>query len=249
MRLLAIAFAMVASIVLGACSPPTTEVSAPFLTQQESYIMAPVDNSGSDVIRSCNRKDGSGVLMSFDDSGTPEQVSAILDRLAQHEAQAAFFPTGEWALEHLDLVERMRQDGHIVGSHTHSHARLGELSTNNPDEFYAEIYPLENVTNTDPMWLRPPYEDGAYDEMVAERLTEKDVQLCTWTVDTHDWSGDTVDKMMARLTRGDEFSPQPLGEDSVILMHLQGEYTVELIDAIMAHLDQSGLEVAPLPKK
>lgn len=207
--------------------------------------MAPVDNDDISAIRQCHRRPGSGVLMSFDDQGTPEQVGTILDRLRTHHAQAAFFPTGEWAVENLGLIDRMRREGHIVGNHTRTHARLGELSQNDPDAFYGEIYPLENVANTSPMWLRPPYEDGAYDPAVAERLTEKDVQLCTWTVDTHDWDGSSVDQVMDRLARGDEFSPEPLARDGVILMHLQGRHTPELIDAIMAHAAGNDLPVAP----
>ncbi len=206
--------------------------------------MAAVDNDGIPSIRTCHRDPGSGVLMSFDDHGTPEQVGAILDRLRAHHAQAAFFPTGEWAMANLSLIERMRQDGHIVGHHTLTHARLGALSQDDPDGFYREVYPLENVSNTSPLWLRPPYEDGAYDGRVAARLADKATQLCTWTADTRDWDGSSVAQIMARLANGDEFSPEPLGPDGIVLMHMQGDHTPALIDAIMAHLDAHDLPVA-----
>lgn len=180
------------------------------------------------------------MLISFDDSGTAGQVDAILDELKENNMRAAFFPTGNWAIENLDLIERMKEEGRIVGNHTQTHARLGELVDTDIDEFYSEIYPLEGVANTDPMLLRHPYEDGAYDEDVAEKLTDKDIQGCTWTADTHDWDGSTVDEMIDRLESGDEYT-QPVGIDGVVLAHMSGAHSPELIDALADHLTESGI--------
>lgn len=253
-RIFAIATTLVAAIMLVGCATITDSVayttgdnlSDSVNTPRVVHALKPVDNSNSEVIRSCNREPGSGVLLSFDDGGTPEQVASILKALYANGVQAAFLPTGDWALEHLDLIDQMKIEGHIVGNHTQTHAPLGELSATNPDEFYAETFPLEGVANTDPMWLRPPYEDGAYDELVRERLTEKDVQICTWTADTHDWAGDTVDQMMNRLIVGDEFSPVPLTEDGMVLMHLHTEHAAEMVGAIVKYLESKDIKVASL---
>ncbi len=212
------------------------------------YEMATVDNTSSDVIRSCNRGAGSGVLLSFDDDGTPEQVRAILKELRTYNAQAAFFPTGDWALKNLDLIDEMQTDGHIVGNHTQTHARLSKLDATNPDEFYAEVYPLKDVANTTPILMRPPYEDGAYNESVRNRLTEKKMQVCTWTADTYDWNGDTVEQMMQRLIVGDTYSPNPLADDGVVLLHMGSKYADKMVGAIVEHLNVQDIKVAPLAK-
>lgn len=237
------AVAVLAAISLSAC---TTSAASTVVQPHPTYQMSQVDNSSMEVIRSCNRPVGSGVLLTFDDTGSPEQVQAILEALEEHNMQGAFFPTGEWAVQHLDLIDQMKQQGHLVGNHTQTHAPLGKLSSNDPDEFYAEVYPLEGVANTTPMWLRPPYEDGAYDPLVIERLNEHGVQICTWTADTYDWSGSSVNEMLERLAVGDEFSPEPIGEDGVILMHMQAEYTPELIGEIANFLEVRGLAHASL---
>lgn len=233
--------------LLGGCASATertTVASTP--APQVTYAGKAVDNSNADVIRSCNRQPGSGVLLSFDDFGTPDQVTSILDALRKYDAQAAFFPTGDWALKNLALIDKMKSEGHIVGNHTQTHARLGVLSAKNPDGFYAETFPLDGVANTDPMWLRPPYGDGAFDERVQDRLTEKGVQMCTWTADTYDWSGDTVKQMMHRLTVGDKFSPEPLAADGVVLMHMSSDHAAEMVGMIVTYLESKDIKVAPM---
>lgn len=246
-RIFAVTATVVSVAMLVGCASVTERPAvATTPVPHTTYAAKAVDNSNMDVIRSCNREPGSGVLLSFDDSGTPEQVVSILDALREHDAQAAFFPTGDWALENLALIDRMKAEGHIVGNHTQTHARLGVLSTEDPDGFYAETFPLDGVANTDPMWLRPPYGDGALDERVQDRLTEKGVQMCTWTTDTYDWNGDTVGQMTQRLTVGDKFSPKPLAADGVVLMHMSANHAAEMVGVIVEYLESKDIKVAPI---
>ena len=203
------------------------------------YQIAPMNNT-PEAIRRCNREPGSGVLMTFDDYGTPQQVQAILNKLRFHKMRAAFFPTGEWAIKNHDLIVQMRADGHMIGNHTHTHANLKELSDSNEPGFYGEIYPVAGMINTSPQLLRPPYGAGANDVLVGQRLIEKGIQICTWTADTLDWKGGSVDEMMDYLRKGNGGYQLPLGPDAVILAHMQHQHTPELIDAVVKYLGQMG---------
>lgn len=224
-----------AVLALAGCANANEESEQQVDPQAAVYQIAAMNNMPV-AIRHCNREPGSGVLMTFDDYGTPEQVQAILERLRMHRMRAAFFPTGEWVMKHYDLMLQMRADGHIVGNHTHTHANLAELSANDEPAFYGEIYPVEGLVNTQPMLLRPPY--GAYDAKVVQRLSEKGIQICTWTADTLDWKGGSVDEMMDYLRKGNGGHQLPLGPDAVILAHMQHPHTPELIDAVVQYLDQ-----------
>lgn len=227
------------TLVLAGCS--TAATPTPAVTTQ----VAAVDNSTMESIRGCNRAAGSGVIITFDDFGEPAQAQAILAMLRQHNWRGAFFPTGEWALEHLDLINQMKAEGHIVGNHTQTHANLGKLLASGKqadlDKLYGEIYPLEGVANTSPMWLRPPYEGGAYTPELSKLLAEKNIQACTWTVDTYDWNGDSVDQMMKRMSKGDKYSPKPIGNDDVVLMHMFSTHAPGMIDALAVYLDANGI--------
>lgn len=57
------------------------------------------------------------VALSFDDGPHPTFTPQVLDILQRHGAKATFFLIGERALQHPDLVARIKDAGHEVGNH------------------------------------------------------------------------------------------------------------------------------------
>lgn len=233
---------LMAGVVTSGCATGTAGSDASDLSKVV-YSLGTVDNSPEAVDR-CNRPAGQGVLMTFDDGGSADQVNAILDKLKQYQMRAAFFPTGMWIEKENNraLVDRMRREGHIVGSHTYSHPYLSRdiLSTGNTASFDNEIRPVEGTVNTNPMLFRYPYGDGEYDPAAVERLTGKGIQACTWTFDSRDWDGFSLDQMINLMRNGAERVTDPLGPDGVLLAHMHTPHTPELIDAVVQYLNEKG---------
>lgn len=65
-----------------------------------------------------------------------ENVDMILTILAATDNEATFFVLEDVARNHPDLIRRIRDDGHEIGSHGYSHQFLSELS---PSELGTEI--------------------------------------------------------------------------------------------------------------
>lgn len=61
------------------------------------------------------------VYLTFDDGPHPEVTPWVLGTLAAHGAKATFFCLGQQAEQHPGLVERIRQEGHVVGHHSWNH--------------------------------------------------------------------------------------------------------------------------------
>lgn len=61
------------------------------------------------------------VYLSFDDGPDPELTPWVLDLLQNHQAKASFFLIGENAERHPDLVNRIKEEGHSIGNHSHTH--------------------------------------------------------------------------------------------------------------------------------
>lgn len=61
------------------------------------------------------------VALTFDDGPDTVFTPRILDVLAAHGAKATFFVVGERAARYPDLIRRMRDEGHSVGTHTQHH--------------------------------------------------------------------------------------------------------------------------------
>ena len=56
----------------------------------------------------------------FFDAATPETYTAqLLDGLKERGIHATFFVTGEHAELHPEIIQRMAQEGHLIGNHTY----------------------------------------------------------------------------------------------------------------------------------
>lgn len=65
-----------------------------------------------------------------------DSLDIVLGLLQRYDVQATFFVVGEIAETYPDLVQRIRDDGHEVGSHGHTHTSLFELTRT---EFETEL--------------------------------------------------------------------------------------------------------------
>ncbi|MFR9795287.1 bifunctional polysaccharide deacetylase/glycosyltransferase family 2 protein [Streptomyces sp. MS06] len=66
------------------------------------------------------------VALTYDGGPDPAWTPRLLDVLAAHHAKATFFLSGSAAAAHPDLVRRIRDEGHEIGSHTYSDADLAQ---------------------------------------------------------------------------------------------------------------------------
>jgi len=71
---------------------------------------------------------GDVVALTFDDGPDPDHTPAILDELARLGVVATFFLVGRRASTHPDIVRRILDEGHAVGSHSDSHPEPWRVS-------------------------------------------------------------------------------------------------------------------------
>ncbi|QPP07861.1 glycosyltransferase [Streptomyces bathyalis] len=69
------------------------------------------------------------VALTFDGGPDPVWTPRLLDLLRKHQAHATFFLYGAQAAQHPDLVRRIREEGHEIGSNTYTGAALGSASS------------------------------------------------------------------------------------------------------------------------
>jgi peptidoglycan/xylan/chitin deacetylase (PgdA/CDA1 family) len=74
------------------------------------------------------------VVLTFDDGPWPGNTPAVLSALAAQCTKAVFFPIGEHAMWHPDILKQVAAAGHTVGSHTWSHAYLAKLPADQAEQ-------------------------------------------------------------------------------------------------------------------
>jgi peptidoglycan/xylan/chitin deacetylase (PgdA/CDA1 family) len=140
------------------------------------------------------------VALTFDD-GPSEWTGPILDLLAAHGARATFFVVGSAIAEREATLQRAREEGHEVGSHTFSHLHPASLGD---DELREEIRRGAEAAGRDARLVRPPYgEDPERFDRLARELGLGPTVL--WSVDPEDWRATDPELIAMRVV--DEVAP------------------------------------------
>jgi peptidoglycan/xylan/chitin deacetylase (PgdA/CDA1 family) len=144
------------------------------------------------------------LALTFDDGPDPVWTPRLLDLLGELGTRATFFVIAPRAAAHPELIARMLDEGHSLGLHCEQHVRHSsrEIAWGREDAARATAR-LRELGGSPGLW-RTPWGDLAWwSQQVA---TEQNLRLVHWTVDTHDWRGDSTEQMFAdtcdRLTHG-----------------------------------------------
>ena len=171
-------------------------------------------------------------------TGTTE---ALLDRLAERAIRASFFVQGRWAEAFPETVGRIVADGHLVGSHSHYHARMPLLTDAGLAADLADASAaIEAAAGVSPKpWFRCPFGAGADDERVLAGIAAAGYRHVGWHVSADDWeptrggdviSADIVDGVMRRE------------DETVVLLHAWPAAMLVAFDSIVARLTDSGAQ-------
>jgi peptidoglycan-N-acetylglucosamine deacetylase len=92
------------------------------------------------------------VYLTFDDGPHPIITHRVLDELKQYNAKATFFCIGKNVALYSEVYQRILDEGHVTGNHTHDH--LNGWKTKTP-AYLENIAQAKNHINSH--LFRPPY--------------------------------------------------------------------------------------------
>jgi peptidoglycan/xylan/chitin deacetylase (PgdA/CDA1 family) len=163
-------------------------------------------------------------------------VERILGTLRDRGVRATFFLQGRWAEAYPDTARRIADDGHLVGNHSHHHARMPLL---NDEGLSSDVRQCQEAvmaaTGVDPRpWFRTPFGDGYDDPRVLGALEAQGYRNVFWHVELQDWeawrSGDAIS------ADGIE-GVQRHGDGAVVLLHTWPGGTGDAIGPMIEGLD------------
>ena len=171
------------------------------------------------------------IALTFDDGPHPYYTEQLLDGLKERDVKATFFVLGKHAEQYPELVERMNDEGHLIGNHTYNHM---QLSQQNSEAFKEELIKtnelLEGLTGQEVQYVRPPY--GTWDKKFEKELNMFPV---LWNIDTLDWSSKNVAGIVQKVR-------SKAKDNGIILMHDEYMTTVTAALQIVDELKEEGYE-------
>ena len=163
----------------------------PLATLRYRLHSRPSHTFGSSVHQGAGHR--RSIALTFDD-GPSEGTGALLDFLASEDIRATFFQCGLNVVRHPAMARRVREEGHEIGNHTYTHARLPPQLRRKPNirtpvHIYQELAKtqevLEQVVGVRPTLFRPPY--GLRWFGLGEAQRRLGLLGVLWTVLAHDW--------------------------------------------------------------
>lgn len=120
------------------------------------------------------------VYLTFDDGPIPESTPFLLDTLRRYGVKATFFMVGDNVRKYPELFQRIKEEGHQVGNHTHNHISgfRHTLRTYSYNVEKANAYIQSH-------FVRPPHGWMRHDQYVW--LSRK-YKIVMWDVVTRDYS-------------------------------------------------------------
>jgi peptidoglycan-N-acetylglucosamine deacetylase len=170
-----------------------------------------------------------------DDQG----LAVILDALAANSVRSTFFIQGRWAEAHRDAARSIADGGHLIGSHSHFHARMPLLTD---EGLRADVVQagraIREATGVDPRpWFRCPWGHGTRDPRVVMALRRQRYVAVGWDVVAEDWEPSrSEDEVVLDVTTG----VQATGDGAIVLLHTWPAKTATGLPALVRSLRDAG---------
>lgn len=191
----------------------------------------------------CGDEDQPVIYLTFDAGYENGYTAQILDVLQAHNAPAAFFLVGNYLQQEPELVQRMLDEGHIVGNHTWSHPDIATIQTKEALE--EQLTKLEDlfreVTGREmSKYYRPP--QGKYSQDNLELAQSLGYTTVFWSLAYVDWYENdqpTRDQAFAKLI------PR-IHNGAVVLLHSTSRTNAEILDELLTAWEDLGYRFGTL---
>ena len=181
------------------------------------------------------------IYLTYDLGYEAGYTEKILDALKENNVQAAFFVTAHYVNTAPDLVQRMIDEGHIVGNHTVNHKSMPSISD---EEIIEELMKLHQAVyekfGYEMKYMRPP--KGEFSERTLS-LTEKlGYKTVMWSFGYVDWEEnrqpseeEAMSKIISNLHNGE-----------IMLLHGNSKTNADIMNQMIKKAQEEGYEFRSL---
>lgn len=185
-------------------------------------------------LKSTTRLKDNKCLLTFDDGPDPDNTPKILDILAKHNIKAVFFLIGEKVEQHPELTKRIKNEGHLLGNHSHTHNNFMSMFSKAKlrEEIDKTQQSIRTVTDSEVQYFRPPI--GYTNPKYAVVLRERKLKCVGWTLRSYDSVFTDPLKLEQRLLT-------KIKPGNIVLLHDNLEVTAAALDSFISKAKTNGI--------
>lgn len=183
------------------------------------------------------------LYLTFDAGYENGCTAQILDTLKAHNAKAAFFVVGNYLETAPELVQRMADEGHLVGNHTWHHydmSRIADEATFTDELTRVEEKYRELTGQAMKKYYRPP--QGVYSEDNLRMAQSLGYRTVFWSLAYVDWLQDdqptaeeAFSKLLPRTHPG-----------AIVLLHSTSATNAAILDDLLTRWEEAGYRFGSL---
>ncbi|MBZ4043646.1 polysaccharide deacetylase family protein [Flavobacterium hibisci] len=178
------------------------------------------------------------IALTFDD-GPSEFTLEVLALLKKYNAKATFFCIGKNIETHREILQKVIDEGHLVGNHSYSHSKFFDFY--HEDKITRELRKtdqlLEQFTSKKIHFFRPPY--GVTTPSIRRALKITGHKTIGWNIRSLDGGTTNVDLILNRIKK--RVSP-----GGIVLLHDTAPHSVLVLEQFLQFLQQNNYEVVSL---
>ena len=181
------------------------------------------------------------VYLTFDCGYEAGYTEKILEVLKQNDVKATFFITGHYLNSRPDLVQRMIEEGHIIGNHTADHICMPESTEEEIKEDVMELHTaLYDKFGYEMKYLRPP--KGEYSEASVAYTNTLGYTTVMWSFAYDDWD----ENKQGREEYGKQKILDNVHNGEVMLLHSTSKDNSNILDYCIKEIKNMGYEFKSL---
>lgn len=181
------------------------------------------------------------IYLTFDEGYEAGYTSQILDTLKENDVKATFFITAHYLNTQPELVQRMIEEGHIVGNHTVNHKSMPDLTE---EQINSEVMDLHKSIyekfQYEMKYIRPPM--GEFSERTLNITNSLGYKTVMWSFAYEDWNEDKQpDETSAKQKILDN-----VHNGEIMLLHGNSKTNTNILGDIIKEIKNMGYEFKSL---
>ncbi|WP_294959205.1 polysaccharide deacetylase family protein [uncultured Flavobacterium sp.] len=175
------------------------------------------------------------ITLTFDD-GPSIYTLEVLELLKKYNAKATFFCIGKNIEAHPEILQKVIDEGHLVGNHSYSHSKFFDFynARKITEELQKTDKLLEKVTAKKINFFRPPY--GVTTPSIRRALEVTGHKTIGWNIRSLDGGTQNQELIFNRLIK--HISP-----GGIVLLHDTGKHSVLVLEQFLQFLQQNNYQV------
>lgn len=183
------------------------------------------------------------ILLTFDEGYENGFTPSILDTLKEKKVSAVFFVTYDFAKDNPELINRIIQEGHVLGNHTYRHKTMDEIDTTTATEevMFLHNYIKDNYGYTMKFFRFPK---GEFSDASLSLVSELGYKSLFWSFAYEDWDAKKPmenDRALKKITDSTH-------NGAIFLLHAVSKTNAEILGAVIDNVTSQGYKFVDLSK-